>query len=143
MSGASEINDRNKAILTKRGWRIGSSLENSAARFLSGAGPVLTGNIEQQYRVGSYRIDFAWPDVRVALEVDGWHHRSPEGAAKDALKDSFLRSRGWLVLRVDDRNGRDAMTVQLAQVCRLVIMLKQSDWSEVWKDHWKATETAP
>jgi very-short-patch-repair endonuclease len=62
--------------------------------------------------------------VKVALEVDGWYHRSPEGAAKDAERDSELRHAGWLVLRVDDRRGENSMLDQVATVGGLIWALR-------------------
>jgi very-short-patch-repair endonuclease len=108
----------NLRLIQERGWIPGSNLENFAARRLSGA--FRPTEVSQQHRVGRYRIDFAWTDVKVALEVDGWHHRSPEGAARDSIRDSELRAAGWIVLRVDDRKGRDAMDHQLVRACRII-----------------------
>lgn len=112
------INDINVRPLTERGWRPGSDLENLTARLLSSA--FRPDEVRQQHPIGRYRVDFAWPDVMVALEVDGWHHRSPEGAAHDARRDAALRAAGWLVLRVDDRNGRDEMDEQVTRASRVV-----------------------
>jgi very-short-patch-repair endonuclease len=91
-------------------------LENRAALILSRCGL----RAEQQYRVGKFRLDFAWPDIKIALEVDGWWHRSPQGAASDRQRDSWLRSQGWVVFRVDDEHGEDAMRAQVARVARMV-----------------------
>lgn len=54
-----------------------------------------------QHRVGRYRIDFAFPGVKVAIEVDGPHHHRPDVAHRDALRDAELRAKGWVVLRVN------------------------------------------
>jgi very-short-patch-repair endonuclease len=54
-------------------------------------------------------VDFAVPDIQIAIEADGWYHRSPEGSAHDAERDSWLRLKGRIVLRVDDRYGEDAL----------------------------------
>jgi len=50
----------------------------------------------------TYRLDFAYPHVLVAIEVDGPHHRRPEVAARDRRRDAHLASLGWLVLRFDE-----------------------------------------
>lgn len=47
-----------------------------------------------------YRLDFAWPEIRVAVEYDGYEaheHRM----LRDAARDEDLRRRGWLVIRAD------------------------------------------
>ena len=75
---------------------------------------------EREYRVGRYRLDFAWPRVLIAIEADGWHHRSPEGAAGDRRRDSWLRSQGWVVFRVDDEHGERVLAHQIMRAVRLV-----------------------
>lgn len=112
-------------LVIGRGWQHGTDLEDAVARRLSEVFHV--SEVSQQHRIGRYRIDFAWPQTMIALEVDGWHHRSPEGAAHDAQRDAVLRSLGWLVLRVDDRHGRDSMDLQVVRVCRTIKALQYLD----------------
>jgi very-short-patch-repair endonuclease len=76
--------------------------------------------VTQQLRIGRYRVDFAWPDVHVVLEVHGWWHRSLDGAVRDAVPDSWLRSQGWPVLRVDDRSGMESMLDQVIRAIQVV-----------------------
>jgi very-short-patch-repair endonuclease len=101
------------------GWHVGTELENKVAWRLHRAGftPQL---VQCQLRIGRYRVDFALPSVKVVIEADGWHHRSPEGAAKDAARDSWLRAEGWLVFRVDDRNGAESLDEEVARVCEVL-----------------------
>jgi very-short-patch-repair endonuclease len=108
-----------EAVVIEQGWRSGTTLENRIAYRLKryGLGPDV---VAQQYRVGRYRLDFAWPHLAVGLEVDGWWHRSPEGAARDAVRDAALRADGWIVFRIDDRHGEDQLEDQLARVCQIV-----------------------
>lgn len=51
---------------------------------------------------GHYRIDFGYPAVKLAIEVDGPHHRLPEVQARDARRDRRLRQMGWTVDRFDE-----------------------------------------
>jgi very-short-patch-repair endonuclease len=81
--------------------------------------------LAQQHSIGPYRVDFAHVGRRIAVEADGWWHRSPEGSARDAERDSWLRAHGWLVVRVDDRHGEDALAEQVARVARLI---RDHDW---------------
>lgn len=46
-----------------------------------------------------YRLDLAWPHLRIAVEYDGFEAHEHR-AAEDAERDRDLRSRGWIVLRV-------------------------------------------
>lgn len=106
-----------RQLIIERGWRPGTHLENQVALILSRYTVVRP---EQQYRVGRYRLDFAWPQPCMALEADGWWHRSPEGAAKDRERDSWLRSQGWLIFRADDQHGPMVLAHQIMRVSRLV-----------------------
>lgn len=54
---------------------------------------------ERQVRVGRYRFDLAWPDLRVAVELDGDHHRDRQQLRVDDRKQNEAVLAGWLVLR--------------------------------------------
>ncbi len=45
-----------------------------------------------------YRLDFAWPELRIAVEYDGYEAHENR-AEKDRLRDHDLRRRGWIVIR--------------------------------------------
>lgn len=62
-----------------------------------------------ELRVGFYHIDEAHPELKLAVEIDGcyWHGCTVCGfeplsgmRARDRSKDSFLRNRGWQVVRL-------------------------------------------
>jgi hypothetical protein len=45
-------------------------------------------------------VDFAWPDDRIVLEVDGYRwHADPHAFATDRRRDNTLRELGWSVYR--------------------------------------------
>lgn len=46
-----------------------------------------------------YRIDCAYPEHLVAIELDGQGHDEPVRIEADARRDAHLRSVGWVVLR--------------------------------------------
>ncbi|MFF5990364.1 endonuclease domain-containing protein [Prauserella flavalba] len=67
---------------------------------------------KQQYRITDlagdeiYRLDFAWPEPRVAVEYDGYEaHESRQEA--DAARDADLERRGWIVIRADAADLKD------------------------------------
>lgn len=45
-----------------------------------------------------YRLDFAWPELRIAVEYDGYEAHEHR-AERDELRDRDLRRRGWIVIR--------------------------------------------
>ena len=64
---------------------------------------------EREYRFSErrrFRFDFAWPDHKVALEVDGgeWvngRHVRGAGVRRDAEKQCLAAVEGWRVLRAN------------------------------------------
>jgi len=49
-----------------------------------------------------YKFDFAWPQIRLAIEVDGhgWGHVTPANRSRDATKVRRAMAAGWLVIPV-------------------------------------------
>lgn len=45
-------------------------------------------------------LDFAFPTIMVALEIDGPEHFTKSGLAKDKLRTEKLNALGWRVIRV-------------------------------------------
>ena len=65
-----------------------------------------------QYRVRDggrvvARVDFAWPDHKVALEYDGLWHGEPGQFAKDRRRLNQLTAAGWRVIFVTSADLRD------------------------------------
>jgi very-short-patch-repair endonuclease len=55
------------------------------------------------------RVDFAYPEAKLAIEADGYRFHSGRAAwQRDRVRSNALTSRGWLVLRVtwDDLSRR-------------------------------------
>jgi very-short-patch-repair endonuclease len=74
---------------------------------------VLTSKSAKWDRVAShYTIDAAWPDIKLAVELDGLYHQTPEQLKKDRVRDKFLNEKGWTVLRfLNHQVIRDLTTV--------------------------------
>jgi very-short-patch-repair endonuclease len=55
-----------------------------------------------------YRLDFAYPDIKLVIEVYGyaWHH-SPDQLAHDLARQRRLVSEGWTVLAYTWRQVAD------------------------------------
>jgi len=99
------------------GLRLGTHPENLAALRLHQWGH----RFEQQHRAGAYRLDLAFPELRVAVEIDGPHHQRPDVAVRDAFRDQWLRDEGWLVFRV---NAGDTLEAQLARVSEVLHVIR-------------------
>ena len=84
---------------------------------------------EREFRFASprrWRFDFAWPEQRVALEVEGLtrygsnrngtmklgRHQSAKGITADMEKYNTAALKGWLVLRVCQEHIRSGEALQ-------------------------------
>lgn len=68
----------------------------------------------RQYQVNPerrWRIDYAWPALRIAVEVDGEVHRIKERFHADIEKHAWLTLNGWTLLRVGGREVRDGRAI--------------------------------
>jgi hypothetical protein len=61
----------------------------------------------RELKQGRYFIDFALTG-NVAIEIDGKQHQWPDRKIRDAQKDTFLRSLGWNILRIQWSNIKKA-----------------------------------
>ncbi len=59
-----------------------------------------------------YRLDLAYPGLRIAVEVDGRKHEDTDVRASDTQRTARLEAEGWRVIRV--RAGRLASDLPLA-----------------------------
>lgn len=74
------------------------------------------------HRTRRWRFDFAWPDLRIAVEIDGGIHTNgrhvrPRGFSNDCHKMNCAALMGWLVIRLTGemvRNGIGLMYLQEA-----------------------------
>lgn len=83
--------------------RPDSVLESRFLRLLDRAGLRLAASLHHRVSVGSggsFEVDVAFPDQRVAVELDGWrYHRSERSFRSDRARDVELAAVGWVVLR--------------------------------------------
>ncbi len=60
----------------------------------------------RQHPVGPYILDFYCAEVRLAVEIDGQTHWSPEQERHDARRDAYLREMGIETLRLSTEGLR-------------------------------------
>lgn len=81
-----------------------------------------------QYGVDLFRLDFAFPERRLAVEADGreWHDK-----ARDAARDAVLASRGWNVMHFSGSDiYRDAEACAAAVEARYNDVARVLDYTE-------------
>jgi len=54
----------------------------------------------REYPIPPYTADFCCVALKLIVEIDGKHHQTDEGKAKDTARDKFLGERGYEVLRI-------------------------------------------
>lgn len=55
---------------------------------------------KMEFSFHKYSLDFAWPDKKICIEIDGeQHQRFQEQKQRDIEKDKLLREEGWFELR--------------------------------------------
>jgi len=62
-------------------------------------------DVETQFNLGPYRLDFAIPVERIAIEADGWVHGAQSVRKRDGERDRTVRGWGWAVVRIDTEEG--------------------------------------
>ncbi|MGH6628386.1 MAG: endonuclease domain-containing protein [Burkholderiales bacterium] len=72
--------------------------------------------------IGPFNIDLAIPSLQVAIELDGgdWHFTG-KTRQRDAVKESLLRSQGWLILRINGPGELDYLVTALNRIGPLPI----------------------
>lgn len=59
-----------------------------------------------------WSLDIAWPDKKVAVEVQGMVHRIRDKFRRDIEKRAELMLAGWRVLEVDGASIRDGQAIE-------------------------------
>jgi very-short-patch-repair endonuclease len=67
-----------------------------------------------------FRFDFAWPDIKLACEVDGnvWHggrHTTGTGFTADCEKFALATIEGWRVIRVTTGHVKSGKAIEWLQ----------------------------
>jgi very-short-patch-repair endonuclease len=64
-------------------------------------------SIIREYCVFPYFIDFAFPNEKVAIEIDGSQHLLSNRKENDEKKDTLLMKQGWCVIRVTEKEVKE------------------------------------
>lgn len=96
-----------KAHKEGRAWNIGKSRWNNKQSYPEIFfekvinNEFVNKNFKSEYPVSIYSLDFAWIDLKKAIEIDGaQHQRFKEYIERDIRKDEYLKNNGWEILRV-------------------------------------------
>jgi very-short-patch-repair endonuclease len=123
------------------GWSVTFASEAKLALVLSSMG-FNPKDVQTQFAVGKYRVDFAFPEELVALEADGWVHTTAVVIARDAARDADLRRLGWEVVRVDTQGDIDAVVLgqRLVSAAESVVIQRQAARKQRWTERKRAAQ---
>jgi very-short-patch-repair endonuclease len=80
----------------------------------------------RQYGIDRYVIDFYASEVKLAIEIDGPTHDSPEAQEYDAMRQTFIQSTGATVLRFRNWRVYNDLDSVLQEIEEMVDRLRQS-----------------
>lgn len=88
----------------------GSPIEQKFLAACEKLGAASLAGLVPQYPVAGYRIDFALPDRKIGIELDGFaSHSSTADIENDRRRQRDLEGRGWYLIRFGGREvHRDA-----------------------------------
>ena len=72
-----------------------------------------------------FRLDFAYPDRRICVEVQGMVHRIKARFRADTERTSLLVVNGWRVLPVSGDDVRSGRAVQWLEILLAIVYLRQ------------------
>jgi very-short-patch-repair endonuclease len=81
-------------------------------------------HVRKQAPVGVYIVDFAVHEHRLIIEVDGEHHFTPDGLAKDVARDAWLNSVGYRVLRLNTGELEDSFDGCIVEILDALGLMK-------------------
>lgn len=58
-------------------------------------------HVRRQAPIRPYVVDFAVHERRLIIEVDGEHHFTSEGLRRDRIRDDWLATQGYRVVRIN------------------------------------------
>jgi very-short-patch-repair endonuclease len=61
--------------------------------------PALGTHFRRQAPIGPYVVDFFCPAKRLVIELDGGHHNETKNADRDRIRQSWLETEGYRVVR--------------------------------------------
>lgn len=62
-------------------------------------------NIEEQYRLFGYKLDFSFLNIKLDVEIDGIQHYTKQKIkAKDRKREAILLNAGWTVYRIASKD---------------------------------------
>ena len=104
----------------------------------------------QELQIDRYTLDFAWPDKKIYLEIDGNQHKQDWMQRHDKIRTDYLANLGWICIgRVDwaafQQLNKRAKHLYLAEIKSAIVearfiekFISKQDKKQMIRDEWKA-----
>jgi very-short-patch-repair endonuclease len=97
----------------------------------------------RQVPIGRYIVDFVHLRARVVIELDGGWHDFPEAQLHDAVRDEWLTSQGYRVLRFRNQQALDDPSVIVEAIRTLLPQGEKGRDEGVRAELWKRDAETP
>jgi very-short-patch-repair endonuclease len=84
-------------------------------------------HVRKQAPVGPFVADFVIHEHKLAIEVDGEHHFTPEGMARDRRRDEWFASQGYRVIRFNTGELSDSFDGCIVELLRELGLMEVGD----------------
>lgn len=82
----------------------------------------------EEYHFGRWFLDFAWPNKKIYIEIDGEQHEWPERKKNDEEKDAYCIANGWKVLRLKWKDICNNTQVAINVIKEFILSAKIIDY---------------
>lgn len=73
----------------------------------------------RQFSIGNVIADFCCVSLKLIIELDGWTHEFEKTQAKDKIKEKFLKSKGYKVIRFTNEQVYGDIEVVLNEIKKI------------------------
>lgn len=73
-------------------------------------------HVRRQAPIGRYIADFVCHEIGLVIEIDGYPHTFAERRERDLIRDDWLRSQGYRVLRFGNQQVLDQLDVVMEAI---------------------------
>ncbi|MDP4000766.1 MAG: endonuclease domain-containing protein [bacterium] len=77
----------------------------------------------RQHGIGPYIVDFYCPSKNTVIEIDGDTHTTKTGKARDKVRDKYIKSLGYIMIRYNNRDVLENITGVLEDLSRKIKVL--------------------
>jgi very-short-patch-repair endonuclease len=82
-------------------------------------------HVRKQAPIGPYVVDFVIHEHKLVIEIDGEHHFTPTGTARDRVRDEWFASQGYRVIRINTGELSDAFDGCIVEILHALGLMEE------------------